>query len=325
MTKKRHHYVPRTYLRAFRDLSGKVFVHLKDDPDKIIHQTPDEIAHHKYYYSQPLANGGRDHDALENLFSSVEDKWPGVVSRIRGSKNSKSLVEDLFEFICLQRARVPAIRDAAEKMDAEVVRATILTMEAQGKLPPRPEGLKDLFADLRIAIDPHRSIHAMPTFVTAMGKVLGRMGFGIFRNVTHVPFLSSDNPVIYFDPTVAEESMQPYNLLPGGEVALLFPIAPDLMLYGFSGLRDVFAYGGLGYADLKDLQKVEIFNQLVCRFAYRAVFSRDPGVEAIVKRYAHESPVVKISIVRAQKGHLVQQRSVFGAREEKEKWNTVQN
>jgi len=39
--KKRHHYVPRAYLRFFADESGKLRVCLKDQPGKVLYQSPD--------------------------------------------------------------------------------------------------------------------------------------------------------------------------------------------------------------------------------------------------------------------------------------------
>ncbi len=76
MEKKRHHYIPKAYLNFFTDRDGKVFIHLKDEPEKFIHQTPDNTGFHKYFYSQPLPDGGRDNNTLEGFFSKVEDKWP---------------------------------------------------------------------------------------------------------------------------------------------------------------------------------------------------------------------------------------------------------
>ncbi len=184
MAKKRHHYIPRTYLRSFCDQAGKVYVYLKDDPTKVIHQTPDTTAFHKYYYSQPLPGGGQDHDSLEDLFSKTESGWPKLLHRLQSRENTPVLVSELFEYVCLQRARVPAARDAAEKIDAELIKAMMLTLEARGMAPPKPEGFEDILDHVEIAIDPHRSIHAMPTFIRAMGLVLNRMGFGVMRNVT---------------------------------------------------------------------------------------------------------------------------------------------
>lgn len=320
MAKKRHHYIPRAYLRFFCDRAGKVYVYLKDNPTKVIHQTPDNTAFHKYYYSQPLPGGGQDNDSLEDLFSKTESGWPLLVQRLQNRENTPALVSELFEYVCLQRVRVPAVRDAAEKMDAGLIKATMLNLEARGKLPPKPKGFEDILDHIQIAIDPHRSIHAMPTFMRAMGLVLDQMGFGIFRNVTKNPFLTSDNPVIYFDPSVPEDHMQPYNLQPGGQIVLCFPMTPELVLYGYAGMREAFSRRGLDYADFDDLDKIDLMNRLICRFAYKAVYARDPGCEALVKEFAHKSPILKTMIVPSEDGHMVVQQSIFGARDAKVKW-----
>ena len=113
MDKKRHHYVPKAYLKSFCDEQGQVYVYLKDNPDKVIHQSPDNTGFHKYYYSQPLPGGGRDTNTLENLFAELETKWPPLVERMIRRDNVNSSLDDLFAFIGLQRARVPASRDRA--------------------------------------------------------------------------------------------------------------------------------------------------------------------------------------------------------------------
>lgn len=74
MDKKRHHFVPIAYLRYFCDDGGKLRVYIKDNPKKMIHQSPESVAFHKYYYSQPLQDGGRDNNTLEDVFSSVEGR-----------------------------------------------------------------------------------------------------------------------------------------------------------------------------------------------------------------------------------------------------------
>ena len=79
MKKKRHHYIPKSYLKFFCDNSGHVLVYRKDDPCKAISLSPDNIGFHKYYYSQPKSDGGEDHNSLEDCFSQIEDKWSGIV------------------------------------------------------------------------------------------------------------------------------------------------------------------------------------------------------------------------------------------------------
>ena len=94
MKKKRHHYIPKSYLKFFCDDAGLVRVYRKDDSSKAIPLSPDNVGFHKYYYSQPKHDGGKDHNALEDCFSKIEDKWPGIVDRLhrRESVNLKTAV-----------------------------------------------------------------------------------------------------------------------------------------------------------------------------------------------------------------------------------------
>ena len=107
MVKKRHHYVPKAYLKAFCDEQKKIRVYLKDHPDKVIHQSPNNVGFHKYYYSQPIPEGGKDHDSLEGFFSEIESSWPRIVERIRRREDVNDSLEVIFNFIALQRVRVP--------------------------------------------------------------------------------------------------------------------------------------------------------------------------------------------------------------------------
>lgn len=319
MEKKRHHYVPKAYLNFFTDQGGKLYIHLKDEPDKVIHQIPDNTAFHKYFYSQPLPGGGRDNNTLEDFFQKVEDKWPPLVKQLQ--RREPIVLTDLYEFIALQRARVPAARDAAEKMQAELVRATALVLDATGELPPKPPEYPDIIETMAISIDPHQSIHAMPSLMRGMGNVIDRLGFGVLHNTTDTPFLTSDNPVVYFDPRYSDEDMLPYTLdRAGGPVAFQFPLTPKLLLYGFSNIRQPFLELGMRHADIGDTRKIEMFNRLTCRYAYRAVFSQRPGAETLAREYSAQSPTVQVDIVQQGKSQAVVSQSVFGVRQPKPKW-----
>lgn len=320
MNKKRHHYVPKAYLKFFCDSEGMVRVYLKDDPDKPFQLSPDNVAFHKYYYSQPLPGGGKDHNRLEDVFSALEGKWPPIVERILVRKEVNGELEDIFSFMALQRARVPATRDAAEKMLAEMVKATASVLDAAGELPPKPEGYEDILDSAQVSIDPHQSIHAMVSIIQGMEYVFGQIGIGSLHNTTDIPFLTSDNPVIWFDPSVPETSMRPYALRPGGPIVLLFPISPQLMIYGDSSMRDPFARYGFRHGDLPKRASVKMMNRQICRFAYRAVFAQSVGQEDVIRKHAALSPVLRSHAVSVDGGALSFNEYVFGKRERKPKW-----
>jgi len=149
MDKKRHHYVPKTYLKFFCDEQNKIRIYLKDDLSKSIHQSPDKAGFHKYYYSQPLSEGGKDHKTIENLFSELEAKWPPIVKRLGRRENINDNLEDIFAFIALQRVRVPASRDACEAMLAEMVKVTTRLLDARENYQQSQKNLRTSLITLK--------------------------------------------------------------------------------------------------------------------------------------------------------------------------------
>lgn len=160
--KKKHHYVPITYLDKFTDGTGKIVAYRKDNVQEPLHLAPDAIAFEKYYYSQPLPDGGRDNNTVEDYFSTIETKWPHLVDRLRaGVSLTNSEVEDLHTFLVLMRVRVPALRDAIEVSLAEQVKAEARLLDKLGRLPPKPAGHEDILDRLSVSIDPHMSLRAI--------------------------------------------------------------------------------------------------------------------------------------------------------------------
>ncbi len=320
MDKKRHHYIPKSYLKFFCDDAGRLLVYRKDDPCNPIQLSPDNTGFHKYYYSQPRPDGGTDHNALEDCFSRIEEKWPGIVERLHRRENVNDSLDDIIQFMVLQRARVPASRDVAERLEAERTLATVRRMDAAGELPPKPEGFEDILDHVEVSINPHQSIHAMVSIIRGSGQVFDRIGFGVSHNRTEIPFLTSDNPVIWFDPSVQDTDLQPYVLRPDGPILLLFPISPSLIIYGDMPMRDQFVSEGLGIADLSDSTLVEAINRQVCRFGYQTIFAQKAGQERLIRAHAALSPTIRFDRIATEKGEIIPFQMVFGKRERKPKW-----
>ncbi|WP_334150038.1 DUF4238 domain-containing protein [Hyphomicrobium sp.] len=319
-TKRRHHYVPVAYLKAFAAEDGMLTVYRKDKPDKPFRSTPGSTAFEDYYYAQPLLEGGRDTNTLEDRFSDLESKWPAIVQRLAASESVNDSLEDIFCFLALQRARVPAARDAAEFLLAEAVMATTRKLKAEGKLPPMPEGLENILDHVQVAIDPHQSIHAMIHIIKAMGLVFDRIGLVAVHNRTDVDFLTSDNPVMYFNPSVSNEELRPYALEPQGEVMLMMPVSPKLMIAGASWDKSRFSANGLEYSELQDANDVSLVNEKIVRFSYSAIYARSTPDEKLIRSHAKSSPVVLAKPFVKDGQHGVAFENIFGERRSKPKW-----
>ena len=69
------------------------------------------IAFERYYYSQPLPEGGRDNNTFEDFFGTIESKWTPLAERLgAGSDATNNFTsadfEALFMFLGLMRVRV---------------------------------------------------------------------------------------------------------------------------------------------------------------------------------------------------------------------------
>ncbi len=318
---KRHHFVPKTYLNAFCDENGRLLVYRKDNPSKPLHVAPDATQFRRYYYSQPTPEGGQDNTTLEALFSTIETDWPETVAILHRRENLNDRLEHIFQFMSLQRVRVPASRDVAEAMLAQAVKDTAKVMVAKGEIPPPPPEIADIQTRVRVSIDPHQSIHAMVTMMQGMGTLFDMLGLAAVHNATQRPFVTSDNPVLWFDPSLSFDEQQPYSVNPnGGPVLLFFPVSPTLALFGSTTYKDTFVRHGLLHSDVPDEGWVDLLNAQTCRFAYEAVIARSAGHEEMIARYANVSPVHEAASIPVGTGVATIHRQVFGPRIARPKW-----
>lgn len=160
----------------------------------------------------------------------------------------------------------------------------------------------------------------MPHLMEGIGRVFSRIGIGALYNKTTVPFLTCDNPVMWFDPSVPEADLKPYVLKPKGPVVLLFPVSPSMLIYGHTCILEQFDSSGLGHGDLVDVDFVEMINRQVCQFGYEAIFAREAGQEQIIRDHSAKSPTVDFERISTSKGEVVTFQMIFGKRERKPKW-----
>lgn len=309
--KKRHHYVPEAYLRAFCGTDGMVKVYPKEKRAKPFSVSPKGTGVRRYYYSQPTPDGGVDNNRLEDFFSTIEDLWPPLVKRMQRRENVNDALLAIFQFAALQRVRVPASRDVTEAKLATSVKRDLLAMHTAGQLPPIPTELGSL-DKVVVAIDPHQSIHGMvPDLLGPVLQVFDRIGLYLVHNATALPFLTSDNPVIWFDPSVPDEEQRPYDVASGKPVLFLFTVSPTVLLMGTDEHKPVFAVRGLLHSDAPNQEWVLRINEAVCRYGYEVVYASAPGQEDIIERYASTAPV---------RDPVDSSRMVFGRRPELPRW-----
>ena len=321
--KKKHHYLAQTYLRGFCNPDGKVCVYLKDRPKAPWWAEPDTIAFENYYYSQQAPDGSKDNNRLEDFFSSLENPWPDIVSKVQNKEPLGKHLKHLICFIIMHRVRVPTARDAVEAALAESVRMTARLLNDCRELPAPPEGLTFDYLDehLVVSIDPHRSILAMTDLAKGLGTIIDAIGFEILENYTSEAFITTDNPVIYFDPMVSLALLEPYNISRERmDIEFMFPITPRFLLWGHSTMRDRPDHHAPKYEDIRDLDFVRRANTLAVRFANGMIFSKEDRHQDLVERYGKRSPVLSATHFRTSSGRAIHTKHIFGPRKSKPKW-----
>ena len=318
--KKRHHYVPVAYLNRFADSNGRIYAYRKDDADKPLHMRPSEIAFERYYYSQPLPEGGQDNNCLEDLFSTIETSWPGLVDDLTARRDLSDRILPLFEFIGLLRVRGPAARDPVELSLAHMARRKMMALVKAARMSPPPAGLS--FDDIEISIDPHQSIHAMVPMVQGFGRLWEFCGLEVVHNTTTEPFATSDNPVVVFDPDIPEANILPYTVRPPrGRVELLLPISPTVLLRGSTDLPVIRPGDRIGHVEMTSRAAVCRVNRFAARFGYRFVFANHAGLGTLVAKHAALSPTIRFDVVpESGEGEFNFMQMVFGPRPQKPKW-----
>lgn len=318
---KRHHFVPKAYLKAFCDGRGRLLVYRKDGPAEPLHVTPDATQFRRYYYSQQVPEGGQDNNTLEAFFSTIESDWPETVARLHRREDVNDRLESIFGFIALQRARVPASRDLAEASLARTVKDALKRAQAKGQLPPTPPGLESLVDDVQVSIDPQKSILAMVSVIQGMAPLFSSIGLVAVHNATSRPFLTSDNPVLWFDPLLPFAEQRPYTIdMNGGAILLVLPVSPTLAIVGSNEYAQTYGRHGLLHSDAPDEAWVEQINAQVCRFGYESVIAPARGQEDLIAAHAGVSPVHEAVSVPMAIGLATVHRQVFGTRSPKPKW-----
>ncbi len=319
---KLHHYVPQVYLKRFTGEDGRLTAYRKDDPTNPHPKLPREVGAQNNYYAQPRADGSLDR-GLEDFFQRTERHWTSIVESFEASGQLPAdLVEPFYEFMGAMRVRGPASRDAAELAYAEQVRMAGELMERRGDLPPPPPGLEEVLSmkNLTLAVDPHQSIHALPHMLAGFVRVLEHLGFCLVRNDTAVDLITSDNAVVYFDPTVPEDRLRPYGIENGPPIELMFPITPKLLIVGHSDWAGAHSHAHFRQLRCTATNTIRRANRHIARFGYREVYATNRAHDALVVRWAEQSPIVRNIRLETDSGSGLVTQWMFGPRPTKPKW-----
>lgn len=194
---KRQHVVPKVYLKNFTDLDGRLSLYSKRQ-QKSLRPMPKDALIKRYYYSQPL-NGieNAEHIFETQLLTSIETKYNRLYSSLVTQEGPVDL-ELMFETLVSMRSRSPAFREPFELGLAGFVDKARLAMP-RSTFPPPPEKFPDLWDNLAVAIDPHRSLLAMPHYIREYTSAIIGCSYSVWTVPSGSELATSDNPVVWFE------------------------------------------------------------------------------------------------------------------------------
>lgn len=194
---KRQHIVPRVYLENFVESDNRLTVFSKRRR-KILRPKPKDTLIRKYYFSQPVqGKPNSDHSIETGIFNHVETKYPELYRAFQKEGASPDLGA-MYQTILMLRCRSPAFREAYELALADIlddVRKSIPLPETPSELSHIP----DLWDRVKSSIDPHRSITGMVHYMNNYTSAVTACSYSIKLAPKGTTFLTSDNPVIWFD------------------------------------------------------------------------------------------------------------------------------
>lgn len=226
-TKKRHHYIPQTYLEGFcvSDEVPRVLEYRKHDGTPPRLDTPYNLAVERYYYAFDK-EGGKDTNTLEDMFSIAEAQYKDIVARVMNREIFyPEDIDNLATFIAFMRVRVPNFRMQYEQGRAELSKITAMVASKHDKelnekhaaLVAAAEAKGDIKAvealhrvkqemergEITVSVNPQISLVAIDYF-RGIYERLKQLKWGFFTSDCGQDFITGDNPTLWHDTKIKD-------------------------------------------------------------------------------------------------------------------------
>lgn len=210
LNKKKHHYVPRFYLKNFSQ-EKSIWV-LNKETGHRFSRNIQEVGHENYFYSIPDIEGSLTEEqklGVESYFEHLEIRYSSALRKlvrnfhtsklmsINGEPNIKLTLEDMIDlshFIVTQEMRTRNFREELaqfnylmEKSVLDIVTAYKLP-ELQGEVDIKPNPESEQIRHLEFLLNEEHILG-----VTRL--LLYTKTWYICHNTTNTPFITSDTPV----------------------------------------------------------------------------------------------------------------------------------
>jgi hypothetical protein len=304
--KRRHHYVPRFYLEGFSDPNNfpSIWIYEKGNPE-IRRQRAENIAFERDYYSFHLPSGEIDSETIENALAELESRAAPLLKKIETKVDLNEEEKRLFSnFLAYSMTRVPNYRRNMEDMSGKLIKNVMLRVTAdqigfERKLKKYEkvrgekyrtfvekymdtainEGfLKKEFSEFSLG---------MIDLAREFAAVFNAMNWSFLEASDEQGYLTSDNPVYYFDPTY-RQGFDGVGLLNDNTEAY-FPVSKNIML--MANWKNIKGYHRLQNFDIRAINRRTVI------FAQKFVFAsnRSTGISKLVDKYKDSHPKMVVA------------------------------
>lgn len=231
-TPRKHHYLPRFYLRGFSS-NSRSLIQIEKASGRASRCSINDVASIRDYHRLD-AEDVKDPFELERRLSSIEGELAVAVQRALESGISDLTTHArLVELVSMLRVRIPAMKAAIEESLRQVVRSTGLIMARSGTLPPPPPGLEDALKMDELNIEISNWICLQHMFRLAADEDVLRLLLSMRPRLVHTPenslFVTCDQPVAVFSPS-AKLSRTEGVALTEPDVQISLPLSRDTLL-----------------------------------------------------------------------------------------------
>lgn len=284
MVTKKQHYVPRFYLKHFaKQDNGQYFVNCFDKStfNKFKVNIKDVACENYFYEISDLAN-----NALERMLSDFESQIVKIYEKIIFSESLACLKwteKTVFaQFVLLQESRTRERR--------EHIRDMVEGLEKWLSDKPLSEKMLKEWKNLG-SEEGIRRVQLMLVAETLLKKdkqvdILLNMKWSLLKNLTKIPFWTSDNPITRYNP---------YTYGPYGSLGMLntgiqifFPLTPKIGITFY----DPIEYSHMSATEICDKDNLLFYNTLQLMTTTRHIFSSNADF-FIAKKWLTENPSMR--------------------------------
>lgn len=245
--KRRHHYVPQSYLNGFETEKGssQVWVLPKSEKKPYRSSVVNAAVERDYYAHE---SGELDADFVEDSFAEIEDAAKPVIKKISlGEVPNPEDRENLSALMAAQIVRVPSYRRGIENFLRSMLKKTAKVLhDSKSSIEETFQSIESRTGEnlrgdpyvakaieeirkgnFNIELAPWASMQAFSIMPTVLDYIY-RMHWSFLLAKDDVPFITSDNPVVYYD---YSEYQHNYGIGLGSKtVCLQFPISKSCIL-----------------------------------------------------------------------------------------------